>query len=286
MAKKGDEIRKAKDFLPEYSDFYFEKRKGSLFVYIVLLAIAGGIIGFMTSAIVHDSRLVLKTELYIFLGLVIFGILRKVSTFGKYKKGTILGENETIRKTYNNKEIKVPYSEWKESFKKGNYRFNRESYEFRCRGEILRFHFEVGDSKAQKHIGECYKKFEEKIGEKLPKLTSAEIGLFDRKYFYTKKYRNTCISLGIVFGIGMAILAGGENIRIPVAIIYGLVNTGLFVSLLSNSKLYYKNAVKLNIAFKEFNKGNVSFKWGGFIATGIIIFLQYLANWGMVNIIL
>ena len=249
-------------------------------------AIAVGIIGVITSKIPDNSILGPKIYIYIFFVLVIFGIVRKISTFGKKKKGTLLGEEGTIRKTYNNREIKVPYSEWKEAFKRGNYRFNKESYEFRCGGEVLRFHFEVGDSKAQQHIQECYKKFEEKIGEKLPKLTSAEIGLFDRKYFYTKKYRNTCIYCGIVFGIGTALLAGGENIRIPVAIIYGLVNAGLFFSLLANAKLYYKNAVKLNTAFKEFNKGDVAFKWGGWIATGIIIFLQYLANWGMVNIIL
>lgn len=68
MAKKEeDKIRKSKDFLPEYSDFYFEKRKGSLFIYIVLSAIAVGIIGVITSKIPDNSILGPKIYIYIFL---------------------------------------------------------------------------------------------------------------------------------------------------------------------------------------------------------------------------
>ncbi|MBS4899979.1 MAG: hypothetical protein KHZ87_04350 [Clostridiales bacterium] len=287
--KKEDEIRKKAGFVPEYSDFYFKRKNGSMLWYAIFSLFALFVLNIILRGLLlisSDFFDMFILFIFVIIGWGVYHFIKKAVMKSRKHKGTFLEDTGTVRKLSGRREIRIPYIEWKQAFQTGNFRSNKECYEFNCKGEILRFYYEVGDSKAQKHIQECYKTFGEKIGEELPPLTSAEIGLFDRKYFYKKKYRSIFLTWAVIYGIAFAILASDEKARLIGGIILGLINGVIFYNILATSQLYYKNASKLNTAFKKYNKGYIAFKWGGWIVGVIAIVLMYLANYGMLRTIL
>lgn len=268
-----EQIRAESGFLPKYSDFYFEKKKNQNNVWKYVLCYAALII--LLPALAKHNGIHPGTVLVCAVVLLILVCLVP-HTFFKNRKllGAKLTDEGIVRITAFGTKPPIPYSHIEQTVAAGDFRYKDAGLQIGHGSEKLVFHYEIGNSTAQKHIEDCHRLLQTHMQRTLPPFEKKGLDLLDRRYFYKKSRRNQVISLlgATAFFLLFYVLAERSMASLLLTgIIFGGWECLSIISLGKNAKLDARNQTMLKHNFKDCP--HAAFGWN---YTGYLVYILAL----------
>lgn len=232
--------RREEGFLPEYSDFYFEKKRQTRRIWLMCLVYFTFILMFWVCGEKFQNVSVNTTTLCCFGGIIYFGWLQRGILNQKKVSGIQLNPNMAVKTNIYGRRTEISYSSIDHVITHGELCYDDTGLKIGYGSRQLCFHYEIGDAKAQKHIKECYEILQSHLSVKLPPFEKKCLDLLDRKYFYEKSRKKHTLSLlaAIMLSLIRINLMGIETAK-------GAVCFGIICGIWENWSLYqlFKGAV-------------------------------------------
>ena len=271
-------LRTEDGFLPQYSDFYFEKKKQFSIGYNIKYILGYLLVILFFNGIVQDfgSRF-WSVYLCIIISLVTYYIIKKAVINRQMKCGTRLEEYNFIKTGFFGEKPPISYSVIEQAVSAGDIHYGKTGLRIGHGAGKLVFHYEIGDSKAQKHMEECHTILQHHLTSKLPPFEKKGLDLLDRKYFYEKSRRTHTISLlCALLGFLIFYSAGipqTEGLFI-IAMIFCIWECLSIYYLGKSGKLSERNHVCLQKEFADYPNAKFGWKYTGytyFIVVSVIV---------------
>lgn len=269
-------LRTADGFLPQYSDFYFEKKKQ---VSIRKFVVGYVFVIIFFNLILHDF----DSQIWgVFLQIIIillfyyFGIKKPVMNRRK-KCGARLEEYNIVKTTFFGEKPPISYSCIEHAVSSGDFHYGKTGLRIGHGAEKLVFHYEIGDSKAQKHMEECHAMLQRHLTSTLPPFEKKGLDLLDRKYFYEKSLRNQILSLLgalLAFLIFYVVMPSSTEGTVFMGMVFGIWQCLSLYYLGKSGKLLERNHAYLLKEFADCPNAGFGRQYTGyayFIITAIIL---------------
>lgn len=269
-------LRTADGFLPQYSDFYFEKKKqlstwkfvlGYVFIIIIFNVLLDDFENQIWGVLL---RIIIALLIYF------FGI-KKPIMYRRQKCGVRLEEYNFIKETFFGEKPPVSYTEIEQAVSSGDIRYGKTGLRIGRGAGKLVFHYEIGDSKAQKHMEECYALLQKHLTTKLPPFEKKGLDLLDKRYFYEKSRRTHILSLlGALPAFFLFYRAMPSSLAgaLYLAMMFGIWECISLYCLGKSGKLFERNHVYLKKEFADYPDAKFGWRYTGyayFIITAIIV---------------
>ena len=279
-------IRTADGFLPKYSDFYYEKKKQPqtmkfVFGYVFVIL-------FFNTILDNFDDQIFKVLFCIICILILYHYLIKLPIRNRQKKcGTRFEEQGIVRVGFFGEKEPIPYFETEQAVTSGDIHYEDTGLRIGRGSKKLIFHYEIGDSKAQKHVEECYALLQKHLSVKLPPFDKKALDLLDRKYFYEKSRRNYTISLILALLFFLIFYAPGVQTtsgKLFLAIMFCPWESISLFGLCKSARLSERNHMLLKKAFEEHPRAKYGRSFSGFIYFGIASIVTMVANYFIISI--
>ncbi len=255
-----EQRRMEEGFLPQYSDFYFEKKQRARSTW---LAIWLCLISFIPVPAI--------------LFLLYYAFVQKFIMERQKMRGIRFEESGIVKLTAYGEKTVVPYSWIEQSVTANRICYKKTGMQIGTGIEKLVFHYEIGDSTAQRHIEDCYAFLQKHLSVKLPPFEKKCFGLLDRKYFYEKSRKNQILSLicaVILFRLLLGTLLANKACCIFFSSAFALWECYSLYLLCKSGKLLACNQVKLMKIFQEYPNAKFGWRYTGyvyFVVTAIVL---------------
>lgn len=274
-------IRTADGFLPKYSDFYYEKKKQPAIMKYVIGYIV--VVFSFNTILVHFDTQIFKVLLGIIWALVLYYFLIKLPIRNRRKKcGTRFEEHGIVKVAFFGEKEPIPYLETEQAVTSGDIHYEDTGLRIGHGSKKLVFHYEIGDSKAQKHVEDCYALLQKHLTVKLPPFNKSALDLLDRKYFYEKSRRNNTVSLIIALILFLIFYASGAQYtsgKLILAIFFCPWESISLFGLCKSARLSERNHMLLKKAFEEHPRAKYGWRFTGYIHFGIAAVFAMIANY-------
>ena len=279
-------IRTADGFLPKYSDFYYEKKKQPPALKFVIGYV---IVSISLNTILNNfNTQIFKVLFGIVWALVLYHFLIKMPIRNRRKKcGTRFDEHGIVKVAFFGEKEPIPYLETEQAVISGDIHYEDTGLRIGHGSKKLIFHYEIGDSKAQKHIEECYALLQKHLTVKLPPFDKNALDLLDRKYFYEKSRRNNTISLIIALILFLIFYASGAQYtsgKLLLAAFFCPWECIALFGLCKSARLSERNHMLLKKAFEEHPRAKYGWRFAGYIHFGIAAVFAMIANYLIIYI--
>lgn len=279
-----EQARREEYFLPKYSDYYFEKQKA-----VSLWSLLGYVyVSIIFLLIIAESNDLSASFVWICLAIIGVGVLylcvlKKYINQRKMLYGAQIMPEGIVVKGAWGYEHRISYYDLQQEIAQGHMKYADTGIELGKGKNKLTFHYEIGDSAAQKHVKKCYAQLQKYIIEKLIPYEKQGLELLDKRYFYAKSRRRYLILLGVASFIFFVFVRAGVIVTILGAVIYspmigGLEYFGLF-RLSKNAVLTMQNYDKMQQMLEEHPKMQFRGKyvgWIGFLVAAVLVLLWNL----------
>lgn len=201
MTEKGvKEVTNSKTaFLPKYSKLYFEQKKAWSALWLMVIIYAGIFLIPILMAVSEEEEDVGAFGVFsilVYICVLFYHLaLRKRVWEVKKEYGMSFATDGVKRIGLHGEEETIPYAVYEEAVSAGEFRYEKTGLVIGKGIHELVFHYEIGNSEAQKDVKQCYATLQEHITGKLPPFETKCLGLLDKRYFYKKSMRNQSISL-------------------------------------------------------------------------------------------
>ena len=287
-AKRIEEERRAEGFLPQYSDYYFESKSESGVSVSIFVLMLSGFFGGLASEFDFENGFLNFLFFICIAQFVVFVLLAIFCDDLKKVKGYYLEPDGIRTDLYFRPFGTISYETVNEAVKNGRIYYRTEGLVIGTGADKLTFHYEIGDSKAQKHIQDTYALLQTHIYEKLPPFDARIFDLLDRRYFYKKSLRKRMLVLVIALFVFVGLLAampirfsGSSSIIITSVIetvgVIGFELVCLF-EIYRFAKLYAKNLEALREKCIEYQNIRFGRKYSGYVLVLAALFLVILVN--------
>lgn len=285
-----EEQRGKKGFLPEYSNFYFEKKQRGKNAWIIGLAYLVLIFSIWACAEKFQKVSVNIMVLCCVGGIIYFGWIQKKRFNKKKVSGIYFNSNAAVRTDSRGRQMEIPYSLIEHVIVNGELCYDDTGLKIGYGCRQLCFHYEIGYAKAQKHIKECYDILQSHLSVKLPPFGKNCMGLFDRKYFYEKSRKNHTLSLAAAILVSFLMMVSDEVMTVKGAWCLGLI-CGIWESyslyqLFKGALFSAKNHDALKEMYGKYPNAKYGYRNTGYIWFAVDVVLVLLFNLWMICMIL
>lgn len=281
-----EQARNAENFLPLYSDCYFAKKKRTGSMGLTVSIYAGILFGMLSFASKFKFTLaVVLLILSVVVALYQIFLARYIMDWRKVP-GTKLQPDGAIKRSMFGMERKISYSDLQQDISNGHMCYGDTAIQVGKGKNKLFFHYEIGDSIAQKHVNLCYRVLQKYITVKLLPFEKSGLELLDKKYYYDKNRKKQTISLCIALLLFYVYVGGGGLKTVENAIFCTLIFVpwecfSLYV-LSKNAFLTKANHEKLqkflNTCQDVKLKGNLKGKYSGWVRFILMAMLVIAGN--------
>lgn len=282
LEKELDRRRKTNDFLPEYSDFYFETKQQRKTSRVIIST--HNLILFSIMALIMLFKKTIVNAIAISSLVFVFYYCRVHPPIMNKKKlcGTTFYKDSAEKKDFSGNKTSIAYSEIEQEILAGNMRYGHTGMQIGKGRNRLTFHYEIGDVKAQQHVEQCYNVLKSRLNTPLLPYDSKIRDLMDRKYFYKKSRRNQTISL-VAALLTFLFFSVNEFSNMGFAIIASIIlcfwECTTFKLLFRNAKLNCKNHDNLTrILSKDHPNAKYGYKYAGYLCFAVDTVLTLLGN--------
>ena len=162
-----EELRLKEHFLPLYSDYYFEKKRGKRDGVLSICVVA-----FILFLLINVFTKFENTFPIVCFIIVLFVIFYNTVFFDKIMKkkkmlGFFLRPDGVTGNDYFGRSKRISYIDLRQDILNGHMKYEETGITVGNGRNKMVFHYEIGDSKAQKHVQECYEELERYIQIKL-----------------------------------------------------------------------------------------------------------------------
>lgn len=281
-----EKARNAENFLPLYADYYFEKKKRSGSMWLTVSIYACIMFGMLSFA--SEFKFNLAVVLLIFFVLVVLYQIFLAKHLMNWQKmlGAKLQPDGAIKQNMFGMKRKISYYDLQQDISDGYMCYGDTAIQVGKGKNKLSFHYEIGDSIAQKHVNACYRELQKYLTVKLLPFKKSGLELLDKKYYYDKSRKRQTISLCIALLLFFAYVAGGGLKTTEDAIFSTLFLVpwecfSLYV-LSKNAPLTKENHEKLQEFLNAYPdvklKGNLKGKYSGWIRFILMAVLVIACN--------
>ncbi|MBQ6888781.1 MAG: hypothetical protein IJN54_14870 [Lachnospiraceae bacterium] len=281
-----ESVRTAEGFLPEYSDFYFERKKQpSFFKYILSYLF----IIFLICLIDIDYNNKKSPGFLTIIGIAVLLyqlFIKKHIIDHKKLYGAKLEYHGIVKVSAYGEQPPVSYQEIEQAVAAGDFRYEDTGLRIGSGTQKLLFHYEIGDSIAQKHVEECYALLQKHLNIKLPPFEKKGLDLLDRKYFYEKKCKTHTISLIcalIIFFIYYSASVRHISNMYFLASLFCPWECFSLYCLSKNGKLAVRNRMLLQKAFQDYPQVRFGWQYAGYAHFLITALLLILGNYFIIS---
>lgn len=281
-----EQARNAENFLPLYSDRYFAKKKQTGSMWLTVSIYVGILFGMLSFASKFQFTLaVVLLILSVVVALYQIFFARYIMDWRKMP-GTKLQPDGAIKQSMFGMERKISYSDLQQDISDGHMCYGDTAIQVGKGKNKLFFHYEIGDSVAQKHINTCYRELQKYLTVKLLPFEKSGLELLDKKYYYDKSRKRQTLSLCIASLFFYAYVAGGglktiEDVIFPTLLLMPWECFSLYV-LSKNAFLTKANHEKLqkflNTCPDVKRKGNLKGKYSGWVRFILMAMLVIAGN--------
>ena len=290
-----DKLRKERGFLPQYSDYHFNKKENDgLGLSITLLLLAGLFWGLADD---FDYEIVIFNILAVFC-VVQFPVYLFFSTFYsrvKKKKGYLISPNEIRTDLLFRPLGSISYDDLRSDIQNGYLYYQTKGLALGSKKNRLVFHYEIGDNISQAHIQACYALFQEYLHLQLPPLTKKTFLLLDKRYYY-RNFAGKCLISLILSVIALFTMHliypftfDGSGTSIVLFIIRTLVLvfwSGYTLYKFYHCAAFYDKALtKLKKEFADYTNKSLGHPKALYILFYVSAFIYALANYWVITIL-
>lgn len=277
-----ERARNAKNFLPLYSNYYFEKKNLSGRKWLLIAVYVMIMFGIISYASEFQSSVIT-----FFLILSVLVVLYQMLAAGWIKNrkkllGTWLQPDGAVKQNLFGIERKISYYDLEQEIAGGHMRYGDTGIRVGKGRNRLVFHYEIGDSSAQKHVEECYRELQRYIKVKLLPYEKKGLELLDKKFYYERNRRNHTISLCIALLVFFAYAAGSslkimEEAVFPTLLLMPWECFSLYI-LSRNAALSRDNHEKLQELLDTYPGVNLKGKYAGWVRYILMTVLVIAGN--------
>ncbi len=277
-------LRTAEGFLPQYSDFSFAKDQllsywRFLFSYLFIIFF----IALHDIALAEEFVVFLKhVILWFIIIFVLYSLVLSPLLLRRRKKcGARLEEYNIVKTGLFGQKPPISYSVIEQAVRAGDIHYGKTGLQIGHGSAKLVFHYEIGDSKAQKHMEECHAILQRHLTSKLPPFEKKGLDLLDRRYFYKKSRRNHTLSLIGALLLFLLFYFDGISqlgVVITLAIIFCIWECISLYYLGANGKLSERNQAALQKEFADYPNARFGWRYTGYAYFILISVLVICAN--------
>ena len=286
--KRIEDHRRRPGFLPQYSDFYFEKKEeNGLSLSILILMFSGFFLG-LAQDLDYENTFVNFLLFLCIAQFVLKLLLLVLDEQVKKLNGFYLEKAQIQTDLFFRPYGSIPYDHIREAFQNDKIYYKTEGLVIGRKPEQLTFHYEIGDSVAQKHVQDCYELLQSRLAIPLPPLRTKTFDLLDRRYYYRQCMKKYCLSLFVAF-IALCIMhllypfsLDGSftsglffGIRITILTIWDLFAIYRFYQ---SAVFYEKTLAALKTEFHSFPNVRFGHAYAGYVFFYLSVFLFILAS--------
>ncbi len=196
-AQEIAKLRKERGFLPQYSEYHFNKKEHEGLTLSILLLMLTGFFWGLASDFDYEITIVNILAVFCVVQFPVYLFISMLNSRVKKRKGFYIEPNEIrtdlLYRPYGN----ISYDDLRSDIQNGHLYYQTEGLALGSKKNRLVFHYEIGDSTAQAHIQACYALLQEYLHLQLPPLTKNTFLLLDKRYYYRNFAGKCLISLGL-----------------------------------------------------------------------------------------
>ena len=278
---KEPDIRKTPGFLPKYSDYYFEKKKQSRMGWI-FATFYPSFLTFCADIDTHFEYFWMHVVCGVFGVLfVLVLVIEPLVLKGRKKLGIYLQPTQALRVGLWGKESPVYYSEMDAAVSSGRVSFEDTGIQIGQGPNKMVFHYEIGDSEAQKHVEECYGMLQSHIRAKLPRYEKKALDLLDRRFFYERSRKRCVLSLFLaVLSFWLFSLPGVNTLEYAIVLcaIFGIWDCVSLKTLFQSAVFSHRTTKALHEIYADYPHGHLGWDKSGYLWFGVMAVFTVLCN--------
>ena len=281
-----EEQRRVGNFLPKYSDYYFEKK---IRAYKICAVFFGYLALILTVCILFGAYTVAGVfawDVLFIIGLIY--CLKGNQIVNNYRKkvGYLIQPDMIVRvKNFNQPVGDISYEELDHEIKEGAIHYGNTALRLGRGRNKITFSYEIGYAAAKTQVKKCHKELQKHLPSKLPPFENKGLGLLDRRYCYKKGMKNQVISLLLAMLFSRWIVCPKETVSYAglaiMMLIYGIWEYFSIYFLYKNAVLYQKNQKSLRLMFEEYPMLKFGNEYMGYAIFGFMAAALLLCNMSM-----
>lgn len=178
------QLRMERGFLPQYSEYHFNKNEHEgLTLSILLLMFSGFFIG-IASDFDYEIAIINILAVFFVVQFPAYLFVSMLNSRVKKRKGFYI-EPAEIRTDLLFKPLgTISYDDLRSDIQNGNLFYQTAGLALGSKENRMVFHYEIGNYEAQAHVQACYALLQEHLHLQLPPLTKTTFLLLDKRYYY------------------------------------------------------------------------------------------------------